>query len=181
MIYRTKVNWIAKFALNFTALSPVIFVFSLASYIVSQIEISITLALLNFLLISICLLIIWRVRKKGHARPFKIKSIEPVDSENAAMLLMYLIPLFSIDFENFSWVNWEVGISIFAIISIFGLIGLNYHYNPILLLLGWHFYKVDSEKGVKYLLITKKNLYECNVEVSVGTLTEYVLIDLEET
>ena len=58
--------------------------------------------------------------------------------------------------------------------------GYNYHFNPLLGLLKWHFYKVQSNEGVTYVLITKKQLRTAANAVTVGQLTEYILIDLED-
>ena len=48
-----------------------------------------------------------------------------------------------------------------------------------MLIMGWHFYKVGTKEGVTYLLITKKLLCNNKEPIIIGTLTEYVLIDLE--
>ena len=58
--------------------------------------------------------------------------------------------------------------------------GYGYHFNPLLGLLGWHFYKVGTEEGVTYVLITKKELRSAKQCLTVGQLTEYIVIDIEE-
>ena len=49
---------------------------------------------------------------------------------------------------------------------------------PLLGLMGWHFYKVGTKEGVTYVLITKRQLRSASEVISVGQLTEYIVIEL---
>ena len=92
-------------------------------------------------------------------------------------MLLYVMPLFTSQFKSLDWMFWVPTILIFAVIT---ATGYNYHFNPMLGLLGWHFYKVDSAEGVKFVLITKKQLKTAATPLIVGELTEYILLDCEE-
>ena len=56
--------------------------------------------------------------------------------------------------------------------------GYSYHFNPLLGVMKWHFYKVGTPKGVTYVLITKKELRHASQLLTVAQLTEYIVIDL---
>lgn len=90
-------------------------------------------------------------------------------------LLLYLLPLFTAQFATLNWQVWVPTIVIFAAVV---ATGHNYHFNPLLGLMGWHFYKVGTREGITYVLITKKQLRNTTGSIEVGQLTEYIVIDL---
>src|SRR5215217_2273331 len=75
--------------------------------------------------------------------------------------------------------NWELWVPIVVVFAIIIGTGYGYHFNPLLGIMRWHFYKVTSEDGVTYVLITKKHLRTAAGIHRVGQLTEYILLDLE--
>jgi len=90
-------------------------------------------------------------------------------------LLIYLLPLFTAEFTTLNWQIWAPAIAIFAAVV---ATGYSYHFNPLLGLLGWHFYRVGTEQGVTFVLITRKHLRNAQETLKVGQLTEYIVIDL---
>ena len=74
--------------------------------------------------------------------------------------------------------TWQVWVPILMIFGIITAKSYAYHFNPLLGIMGWHFYKVSTAGGVTYVLITKKQLRRAAEEMQVGQLTEYILIDL---
>ena len=108
---------------------------------------------------------------------FSATTIEASDRENMAFLLLYLLPLFTAQFAELNWHVWVPAIIIFGAVV---ATGYSYHFNPLLGLMGWHFYKVGTKEGITYVLITKKQLRNASEEIEVGQLTEYIVIDLED-
>jgi hypothetical protein len=109
--------------------------------------------------------------------PFSTITAEAADRENIGFLLLYLLPLFTSSFSALNWQVWIPAIAIFA--AVVGT-GYSYHFNPLLGLMGWHFYKVGTKEGVTYVLITKKHLRNATTTIEVGQLTEYIVLDLGE-
>lgn len=103
-------------------------------------------------------------------------TVEAADRENIAFMLLYLSPLFT---SQFGSINFNLVIPTIIIFGLMTATGYSYHFNPLLGLLGWHFYKVSSKEGVTYVLLTKKQLRKAGKVKRVGQLTEYILIDLE--
>ena len=108
---------------------------------------------------------------------FEAVAVEAADRENIAFLLLYLLPLFTVEIATLNWQVWIPALLIFGTVV---ATGYTYHFNPLLGLLGWHFYKVNTKEGVTYVLITKKHLQTATEAVTVGQLTEYIVMDLEE-
>jgi hypothetical protein len=53
----------------------------------------------------------------------------------------------------------------------------SYHFNPLLGFLGYHFYEVNIEGGITYVLITKQNIADCKSITQVVQLTEYMILE----
>lgn len=126
-------------------------------------------------LVLCCILLFGKAKHVLERFPLQIDSVEVADRENIAFMLLYLSPLFT---SQFGQLNMSL---IVPTVLIFGLLtatGYNYHFNPLLGLVGWHFYKVSSKEGVTYVLITKKQLRNANQIDEVGQLTDYILMDL---
>jgi len=106
---------------------------------------------------------------------FAPQTIEAADTESLGFMLLYLFPLFTDQISNLHWELWAPIIAIFSVII---ATGHSYHFNPLLGLAQWHFYKVTSSDGVSYVLITKKHIRTAAEHLRVGQLTDYMLLDL---
>ena len=51
------------------------------------------------------------------------------------------------------------------------------HVNPVLGLLGLHFYEVETQEGVTYLMLTKRTINNVSSIKSVVQLTEYGILE----
>ena len=91
-------------------------------------------------------------------------------------MVLYLVPLLRLQFSDLTWHVLIPSIGIFLALVI---TDSNYHFNPLLNALKWHFYKVDTAEGVTYILITKKTLTTASQTFRIGQLTTYTAIDLE--
>lgn len=168
---------IARILLTSTAIAPVGITYAWVAWIQDAKTTAFYILIGSLSLFVACLIVLLRARKSLPASKFKATSIEAADHENTAFLLLYVMPLFTSQFNSLDWQFWIPTVVIFAVIT---ATGYNYHFNPMLGLLRWHFYKVTSLEGVTFVLITKKQLRAASTELTVGQLTEYMLLDLEE-
>jgi Kef-type K+ transport system membrane component KefB len=162
--------------LTASAIAPVGFTYAWVAYAQDE-TFTATLALgVSLIAVVVCLVVLAFARKNLEAMPFTPASIEAADNENIGFMLLYLLPLFTDKINTLNWQLWIPTVAIFAIIT---ATGYSYHFNPLLGLMRWHFYKVSSSEGVTYVLITRKHLRTAASSLSVGQLTEYILIDLK--
>ncbi len=123
----------------------------------------------------LCWLLIALSQKKLERVPVKILSIKTVDNEIVGFLLVYMLPLIYQPTPNFS-------ISIFIFVSLlFFIVIYNsnlYHFNPILSVLGYHFYEVSIDGGITYVLITKKTITNCKTIDTTVQLTDYMIMEI---
>jgi hypothetical protein len=166
---------IARLMLTASSIAPVGFTYAWVAYLQDEGRVAIIAVVISLLAVFLCLFILRFARKNLEALPFHAKEIEAADSENLGFMLLYLFPLFT---DKIGSLNWSVWIPLLVIFGVIVATGYGYHFNPLLGIMQWHFYKVTSTEGVTFVLITKKHLRGAMEKISVGQLTEYILIDL---
>ena len=162
--------------LTASAIAPIGLTYAWVASVQKEKDIAIIAFLVSSLAVIACVLVLRYARKNVESMDFRSKSIEAADREQMGFMLLYLLPLFT---DKISTLNWELWIPVVMVSAIITATGYSYHFNPLLGILQWHFYKVTSEDGVTYVLITKKHLRTAALPLRVGQLTEYMLIDLE--
>lgn len=166
---------IARVMLTASAIAPIALTYAWVAFTQDEFTVSVTALIVGILAVCMCLLVLNYARKNLEKMSFKPKSIEAADRENIGFMMLYLLPLFTDKVNTLNWSLWLPTVIVFALITAFGY---SYHFNPLLGLLGWHFYKVESAEGVTYVVVTRKHLRAASQSLTVGQLTEYILIDL---
>lgn len=119
----------------------------------------------------------WSLRRSVKRAPrleLRTTSVEVADNETVGFLLVYLLPLITRNLADYDWLAW----SIVAAVFVFVIAGsYAYHFNPLLVCSGWHFYKVDTKERVRYLLISRDRILDAGAPRRVGRLTEYIFLD----
>ena len=168
-------NWLAKLLLTSTAIAPVLITYAWVAYQANETWQAAFLLGACLLLIFICILMLRYSKKHLERVKFSATTVEAADRENMGFLLLYLLPLFTAQFTALNWQVWVPAIITFAEVV---ATGYSYHFNPLLGLMGWHFYKVSTKEGVTYVLVTKRQLRNATETIEVGQLTEYIVIDV---
>jgi hypothetical protein len=55
--------------------------------------------------------------------------------------------------------------------------GNNYHFNPLLNIFGWHFYKVNTPDNVMRVLVTRRSIRNVVGDVTVVQLSDYMIME----
>ncbi len=164
--------------LTVTALAPVGFAYSLVAALhcdvgtaVRWFSACVALSLLGWGL--------WRhVINRLERLPFKVCGVEVADDQNVAFLLLYLLPLVSGYTDGPP--SWKIWLPIAAVMSVAILTSYSYHFNPMLGIMGWHFFKTMTPEGVTYVMITKRPLHSAGRTTVVVQLSEYIVVELGE-
>jgi len=164
----------ARLLLMFTSIAPVGFTYAWAATAEGKYQAAGIVAGACVLCVIFTACFIRYASKNLASLKFKPTSIEAADSENIAFMLLYLLPLFENGFTNLAWEMTVPAVLIFAVVI---WTGYGYHFNPLLGLLGWHFYKVGTDEGVTYILISRKELRTAHKDMNVGQLTEFIVLD----
>lgn len=169
-------NRFAKFLLVATSLSPV-----LGAVAVNQFALGKPLSgWLPWLavalgLILLCWLLLQYAAGNAQKQTLRIGQFESNDKEVLAFLLAYLLPFISSKDMAFEG-QWLTGAYILVII--FLVIGHSgaFHFNPVMGLLGYHFYGVKKSGGVSLLLISKAELRRPDQEVETVRLAHNIYL-----
>lgn len=167
---------IAKLLLTSTAMAPVLLTYAWVAYRSSANRQALELLVACMFLVAVCLAMLKYAKSHLERINFTSMTAEAADRENIGFLLLYILPLFTSQFSALNWRIWTPAVLIFA--AVVGT-GYSYHFNPLLGIMGWHFYKVGTKEGITYVLITKKQLRNATDRIVVGQLTEYLVIDME--
>lgn len=166
----------ARLMLTSTAVAPVLLTYAWVAFQAGDGHVAAVLLIACALLVLTCLGLLAYGKRNLERMKFSAVSVEAADRENIAFLLLYLLPLFTAQFATLNWQVWLPAVIVFGAVV---ATGYSYHFNPLLGLMGWHFYKVGTKEGVTYVLVTKKQLRNATETIEVGQLTEYIVVDLE--
>lgn len=123
-----------------------------------------------------CSLTIRASQRKLESFPFEITSIRTADKEIVGFVLAYLLPLANIGPFKQDLVVLSFVLAVFLMVV---MTTNSYHFNPLLGLLGYHFYEATSG-NVSYVLVSRKNLRNTATIKQVVQLTEYMVIDVDK-
>lgn len=160
-----------------TSTSPVLLTYTFILWIEDKSLKKIFLILLLLLiLVSISILIIFISKRKLEVITFPITSIKTADSEVFGFFLAYLFPFISLTSKK---INEPVLIFILILFLLIIWGTHSYHTNPLLTILGYHFYEVETPGNVSYLLITRRDLRNTKDIDLVVQISEYMVLDIE--
>lgn len=121
--------------------------------------------------VTVCIWVMHKATRELARNPVTIKSIKPADKELIGFVLAYLLPLArGTPFE---------GYPLAIVLAVFFLVVMTsnaYHTNPLLGMLGWHFYEVVIDE-VGYILVSRRNIHNVRSIKEVVSLTDYMLLD----
>ena len=163
-------------ALTGTSIAPVLFVYSVVGLFEGEYMASAILAAIGLILVGLGVFLVGYLKKHLERSLFSFSTVEIADRESLGLLIVYLLPLLRTSFADLEYL---VLVPAFAIFLALAITGHNYHFNPLLRLFRWKFYKVGTNEGIVYILITRKTLKNVIGTIRVGELTSYTLIDLE--
>jgi len=165
---------LARLFLVSTAMAPILLVYGIMAYVAGKKTDAGWFLLACVLLVLACLFMLWSSKRRLAKQKFKATKAEATDRENASFLLLYVLPLFVADYNDLNWLIW---IPVLILFALFAATGYSYHCNPMLGLMGWHFYRVAGDEGITYLLITKRHLTTVDASMEIAQLAEYILLD----
>lgn len=108
----------------------------------------------------------------------RVEEFERSDKEVLAFLLAYLLPFIS--GENLAFTeNWLTGAYILALIFLVVANAGVIHFNPVMGLLGYHFYLVRDSGGQSCLLISKVDLRRVGQDIQTVRLAQNIYLRRE--
>jgi len=157
--------------------APILVTFSIAWYVTqSTYMISAFFIAISVILIIIAAAIFYEVKTKLASLGLRAKKVTQNDKCIIGYILSYLLPFASIVFDKY---NPYLFLGVALLIFIVALVAYTPTANPLLFLIGYHFYDVETENGIgNYLVISKKAIRNKSELKKAIRVTEYLLIDV---
>lgn len=171
-------NSLAKGILVTTSFAPVLLSFGFVEWQQNGFSnLALGLVAATAVLVVLCIVILKIAASQLERLRFPIASVKAADTESVGYVVAYLLPL-----VNTGEPNVNVGVLIFVLgVFILAVWGSNtYHFNPLLGILGFHFYEVTTESGVTFLLISRTDVRRSADVKAAVQLTEYLVLASEE-
>lgn len=162
-----------------TALSPVLLTWA---YVLYKSTGSVFSASLPVVGACVLVLVCWGLIRAAASTladvaPFDSVSVKPADNDLVTFVLTYLLPLVG---QGNSSVDMPAIAFAVALLFLIVLSTHAYHTNPLLALMGYHFYEIESSNGVTYSVISKRSISSAKDVRKVKMLAPFVLLDSTE-
>lgn len=169
-------NQFARFLLVATSLSPILGAVAVNQYSLGKPVISwLPWLVVALLLVLICWSLLQYSAQNAQKQTLRIAQFESNDKEVLAFLLAYLLPFISSKDMAFTG-QWMTGIYIFAVIFLVIVHAGIFHFNPVMGLLGYHFYGIKNDEGVALLVISKSELRRPGMDVETVRLAHNIYL-----
>jgi hypothetical protein len=156
--------------------APMFIIFSVA-WLVSQSTSTIPIVFISLaaLLIVLAFFIFRAMKTKLAVMSIRTKKVTQNDKMIIQYAFSYLLPFASIIWDK---INPFITLGVSMVIFLILLRASNPTANPLLFLIGYHFYEVEGENGIgNYLVMSKKDLRNKDELTTVSRVTEYLLLD----
>jgi ABC-type xylose transport system permease subunit len=164
-----------KYILVATSMAPVLFTFWGVSVINDNCIFSNWGYLLAVVfLISLCLLLLRRAKRKLEKLDVTLASAKNADHNVISFLFVYLLPVLDIVKKG----NIYVMIFILVVFFVIIISSNTYHFNPLLSFFGYRFYEITLTGNITYVLITKKEIRNTTDIKEVVFISSYMALDV---
>lgn len=108
-------------------------------------------------MVALSALILWECNRRIEVETITVRSVHSADKESLSFLLVYLLPLLARDANQFTGDLWTA-VYVFGVIALIVMHGNMVMFNPVLAIFGYHFYEVETEKGMKCTLVSSETI-----------------------
>ena len=172
-------NQFQKWIYNLSVLSPIVLVFGVIWYLKCRTWKIPALCVVVFIVFTICFFFLHNYAiKQLETIKADVASVENSDKKVFLYMFTYLLPVAQFAFKE----RDKVYLIVCCVIAFAGMIILYclnaILINPIWVIQGYKIYSITSSSGVRYTLISKKNIRSIKEIKYVKRITEYYLVDL---
>lgn len=170
-------NRFAKFLLVATSLSPILGAVAVNQYSLGKpISSWLPWLVVALLLVLICWGLLQYSARSAQKQTVRIAEFESKDKEVLSFLLAYLLPFLSAKNMAFEG-QWIMGAYIMAVIFLVIVHAGIFHFNPVMGLLGYHFYGVKNSEGMTLLVISRAELRRPGTDVETVRLAHNIYLN----
>jgi hypothetical protein len=128
-------------------------------------------AILSFLF----LLFFLRYERRFVSHNVTVAHVSPRDADTMSYIVTYLLPFISVSFNDLR--NAIALCILLAVVAVLYIRSNLIYVNPILNLLGYHLFEVESKEGKVSALICKRDYLRVPSEISVISIGDYAMLE----
>lgn len=171
-------NRLAILLLVSSSLSPVLGAVAVNQYTLDKsVSAWLPWVVVAVLLVVICWGVLHYASTNAQKHNLKIEQFEDKDKEVLAFLLAYLLPLVSVK-DTVSSIHWLTTAYVLAIVLVVFTHARAVHFNPVMGLLGYHFYSIKNSDGLSLLLISRSELRRSGEELETVRLAQNIYLHI---
>jgi len=129
------------------------------------------------LLVIICWLLMHFAHTMIEKETLSVESIQSTDKEMLAFLVAYLLPIIAKNTLDTSH-HFATALFTYAIVLLCISHSNAFHFNPLLGLVGYHFYEVKAAEGMTFMLITKRIVTKQKFALPVVKVGNYMYLEV---
>lgn len=166
---------IARFLFALGALSPVALTWAIADFGRRGPALPQALAIGCAVLLGlICYLVVNEASRRLTKVSFAVGEVKAVDNEVVAYVVAYLFPLLT----PAQGLNSYSIVFVLLVLAIVLSAAHAFTFNPLLTVLGFHFYEVKAASGVTYLMLSRRDVTDVKQVTHVARLSNFLMLDL---
>lgn len=169
------VNMFQKYLYILSTISPIGLVFAITWFFQKKTILIPIICILLFVIIDILFFVFFRYAKKMLASiSVNVIEVASADLWIVGYFLSYLIPLGSAIFDDWNIIICGI---VGCLLSLTIALINDSTPNPLLFFMKYHFYKIKTENGLEYYLLSKRKIRSKESVTVVGRWFEYLLIE----
>lgn len=173
-------NSFAKLLLVTSSLSPVLGAVAVNQYTLGKpAAVWLPWIMVGLLLMLICLGLLLYSARAAQKHTLTIGKFEGNDKEALAFLLAYLLPFLSAK-DMLAEIHWLTAGYVFVVILLVFTHARAFHFNPVMGLLGYHFFSLQEADGASVLLISRSPLRGIGTKVVTVRLAHDIYLQIGE-
>jgi len=169
-------NRFGKLALVMSTLSPVMGAYACRAIFLGNLKWAGWYAGLGFLISAVSLLLLWLCKHRIEREVLHLKKTKCADKESLTFLLVYLLPILDTSKTGVTG-DWLTVTYIFIVIGLVVAFSNSVTFNPVLAVMGYHFYEFETIKGASGILLTKAVIKKQNQQLDVIEISPFFYLD----
>jgi len=128
-------------------------------------------------LATVTLFVMLRVWRRMASSKVRVARARHRDADAIGYVATYVVP-----FAAMGVSTWESKIALLFFMLLVGVLYLRAHLfyvNPLLSVIGYRLFEIETERGRVLLVITKRKFMQLNLEIDVRTLSDYIFLEAD--
>ena len=154
---------------------PLFVIFTIQNYSLTEFNFMALIPTIIGIVSLIWLAVFIRWTSSCEPRLITVSSIQRKDAEVMSYIASYLIPFMGVDFSKLE--NWISLLIFFLILMVIYINSNLIHINPMLNLVGYHVYEIETNMNVTHTIISKKRRLARGCQITITMIDDNLFLE----